>query len=123
MYEELIRQYRDKAERHRIEGKPGLARDYINAADAIAVLLREVQKYRRQHPVIPAADVVEVVHASWVWNPDGMDWGIGAWVCGECKSRPETWWNTVKECHPLRCSGSRYCGNCGAKMDGGQDDV
>jgi hypothetical protein len=71
---------------------------------------------------IPAADVVEVVHASWVWNPDGMDWGIGAWVCGKCKSRPETWWNTVKECHPLRCSGSRYCGNCGAKMDGGQDD-
>lgn len=71
----------------------------------------------------PATDVVEVVHASWVWNPDGMDWGIGAWVCGKCKSRPETWWNTVKECHPLRCSGSRYCGNCGAKMDGGQDDV
>ena len=70
---------------------------------------------------LPAADVVEVVHASWVWNPDGMDWGIGAWVCGKCKSRPETWWNTVKECHPLRCSGSRYCGNCGAKMDGGQD--
>lgn len=71
---------------------------------------------------IPAADVVEVVHASWVWNPDGMDWGIGAWVCGKCKSRPETWWNTVKESHPLRCSGSRYCGNCGAKMDGGQDE-
>ena len=71
----------------------------------------------------PAADVVEVVHANWVWNPDGMDWGIGAWVCGKCKSRPETWWNTVKECHPLRCSGSHYCGNCGAKMDGGQDDV
>lgn len=71
---------------------------------------------------LPAADVVEVVHASWVWNPDDMDWGIGAWVCGKCKSRPETWWNTVKECHPLRCSGSRYCGNCGAKMDGVQDD-
>ena len=71
---------------------------------------------------VPAADVVEVVHASWVWNPDGMDWGIGAWVCGKCKSRPETWWNTVKESHPLRCSGSRYCGNCGAKMDGGHDD-
>ena len=66
----------------------------------------------------PAADVVEVVHASWVWNPDGMDWGIGAWVCGKCGSRPETWWNTVKECHPLRCSGSRYCGNCGADMRG-----
>ena len=70
-----------------------------------------------------AADVVEVVHASWVWNPDGMDWGIGAWVCSKCKSRPGTWWNTVKESHPLRCSGSRYCGNCGAVMDGGQDDV
>lgn len=123
MYDELIRQFRDKAERNRIEGKPGLARDYTHAADAIGELWREVKKYRKQHSVIPAADVVKVVHASWVWNPDGMDWGIGAWVCGKCKSRPETWWNTVKESHPLRCSGSHYCGNCGAKMDGGQDDV
>ena len=71
---------------------------------------------------IPAADVKPVVRGKWEWNPDGMDWGLGAWVCGKCQSRPETWWNTVKECHPLRCSGSRYCGNCGAKMDGGQDD-
>ena len=70
---------------------------------------------------VPTADVVEVVHASWVWNPDGMDWGIGAWVCGKCGSRPETWWNTVKECQPLRCSGSHYCGNCGADMRGDVD--
>ena len=57
----------------------------------------------------------------WLWDPNGMDWGIGAWVCNRCGSRPETWWNTMKECHPLRCSGSHYCGNCGAKMKGGHD--
>ena len=65
---------------------------------------------------LPAADVKPVVHGKWEWNPDGMDWGLGAWVCGKCKSRPETWWQTVKECYPLRCAGSRFCPNCGADM-------
>lgn len=59
MYDELIRQFRDKAERNRIEGKPGLARDYTHAADAIGELWREVKKYRKQHSVIPAADAIE----------------------------------------------------------------
>lgn len=47
MYDELIRQFRDKAERNRIEGKPGLARDYTHAADAIEELWAEVKKYRK----------------------------------------------------------------------------
>ena len=111
--------------------------EYIKTTDAIIttwMILRGMGYAAEDNPdmvktvaavfdTAPADDVVEVVHASWVWNPDGMDWGIGAWVCGKCKSRPETWWNTVKEFHPRRCSGSHYCGNCGAVMDGGQDDV
>lgn len=63
------------------------------------------------------ADVKPVVRAKWEWNPDGMDWGIGAWICSACKSRSETWWATEQKLHPLRCSGSHYCGNCGAKME------
>ena len=65
---------------------------------------------------IPAADVKPRALSKWEWNPDGMDWGLGAWVCGKCKSRPETWWQTVKECYPLRCAGSRFCPNCGSDM-------
>ena len=65
---------------------------------------------------LPAADVRENVKGEWIWNPDGMDWGIGAWVCSECGSKPETWWESDKNIAPLRCSGSSYCPNCGADM-------
>ena len=64
---------------------------------------------------IPAADVRPVVRGHWEWDENGMDWGLGAWKCSECKAIPQTWWNADKE-NPLRCSGSRFCGNCGADM-------
>ena len=65
---------------------------------------------------IPAADVVPVRHGHWIWDPDGMDWGIGAWRCSECRARSPMWWNTDKT-NPYTKSGHRYCPNCGAKMD------
>ncbi len=66
---------------------------------------------------IPAAHVVEVRHGRWAWDENGMDWGLGAWKCSECHRKPETWWEADKG-NPYRCAGSRYCNNCGAKMDG-----
>ena len=68
-----------------------------------------------------AADVEKVRHACWVWDENGMDWGLGAWKCSGCHRKPETWWETDKG-SPSRCAGSNYCPNCGAKMDGGVND-
>ena len=65
---------------------------------------------------IPAADVAPVVHGKWIWDKDGMDWGIGAWRCSICYARPETWWQGDKS-NTLNKSGHCYCPNCGAKMD------
>lgn len=56
MYDELIRQFRDKAERNKIEGKVGLARDYVHAADAINDLWTEVQKYRKARGLLGLKD-------------------------------------------------------------------
>lgn len=67
---------------------------------------------------VPVTDMVPVVHAHWKWDPDGLDWGIGAWCCSECRSKAETWWAKDKKYNPLHCSGGYFCGNCGAKMDG-----
>ena len=64
---------------------------------------------------MPSADVAPVVHSKWVWDKDGMDWGLGAWRCPECGNKPETWWETDPK-NPYRCSGSHYCPNCGARM-------
>ncbi len=65
---------------------------------------------------IETADVVPVVKANWEWNPDGMDWGIGAWQFSACKAMSPMWWNTDKT-NPHTKSGHRYCPNCGARMD------
>ena len=55
----------------------------------------------------------------WIWNKNGMDWGLGAWCCSECRTKAETWWATDEKYNPLMCSGGKFCGNCGARMEGG----
>ena len=85
-----------------------------------AVLKAVEPEYRpslgRQIMSIPAADVAPIVHGRWIWDKDGMDWGIGAWRCSICYARPETWWQGDKS-NPRNKSGHYYCPNCGAKMD------
>ena len=66
---------------------------------------------------LPAADVAPVKSGKWEWDEDGMDYGIGSWVCGNCKSRPETVWQEDESIIPYRWSGSHFCPNCGAKME------
>lgn len=60
---------------------------------------------------IPAADVVEVKHGWWLKDRraalNGGDYEV--FVCSECESAFN--WRM------------RYCGHCGAKMDGGQKYV
>ncbi len=61
-------------------------------------------------------DIVEVVHARWEYDPNGCDWGIGAWrcsVCG-CKNDALPWDNKL---NPYDFACSHYCPYCGAKMD------
>lgn len=64
----------------------------------------------------PTVGAEPVRHGRWEWDKDGMDWGIGAWKCSECKSRPNTYWATEQR-NPLISASSKFCGNCGAKMD------
>lgn len=68
---------------------------------------------------IPAADVVEVVHASWVAENSRPKSGI--FYCSCCH-------RTCYDPQPTRAKGwtkrcrYHYCPSCGAKMDGGQDE-
>lgn len=63
-----------------------------------------------------AADVAEVKHGKWVWNPNGIDWGLGAWQCSECACRNSNI-PTVHRINPLRYLGTNFCPNCGARMN------
>lgn len=62
------------------------------------------------------ATSVQQKHGRWVWNPNGMDWVLGAWQCSVCGSRNNNLPVNTR-ISPYRFSGSRYCPNCGAKMD------
>lgn len=56
--------------------------------------------------VAPAADVAPVVHAQWIED------GSGIIICPECKRG-----------YNLHAKYTHYCPNCGAKMDGGEEDA
>ena len=66
---------------------------------------------------IPAADVAEVVHGEWLRSDD--DWNslttIQCSICGE-----EWCFETDDDVSLLNY---KYCPNCGAKMDGGNDNA
>lgn len=65
----------------------------------------------------PAADVREVVRGKWVYDENATDWGIGGYVCSECKNK-----NNNLPCNRVKSvrmfSGAKFCPNCGAEMRG-----
>lgn len=66
----------------------------------------------------PTIDVAPVKHGHWVYNQNGHDWGLGAWECSLCHSVNNNL-PIDKRFSPYVYAGSKYCPNCGAKMDGG----
>ena len=63
---------------------------------------------------LPSADVVEVRHGEWIYHEcvssyDGLKSG---YACSVCNSFVEDEYFEAEEFH------KKFCGNCGAKMDG-----
>ena len=65
------------------------------------------------------------IEGHWVYNPDGMDWGLPAWCCSECNGRNDMIPTHVRGkdgmirvTNPYTWAGSRFCPNCGAIMKG-----
>ena len=68
-----------------------------------------------------------VVHGEWIYDANGYDYGLPAWKCNRCgcinanipprimtkESKPN-----YAPVNPNAFSGSNFCPNCGAKMDG-----
>lgn len=59
--------------------------------------------------------------ARWEYDPNGIDWNLGAWVCSLCKVRNANLMGAAN-ISPYRFSGSRYCPNCGAGMGGNNNE-
>lgn len=58
---------------------------------------------------VPAADVVEVKHGRWIKRGQDI-------FCSECGGESKYTWHGSS-------SFSNYCPNCGAKMDGWEDET
>lgn len=99
--------------------------EYITKASAVSVLLHNQDEccsaVIQEMEDIPFADVAPVVHARWIWNPNGMDYGLGAWQCGRCFTRNNSLPMNSK-INPLMFIGSKYCPECGAKMDAEKEE-
>lgn len=92
--------------------------DDKSEANIITALI--FQRFAKEIEAIPAADVEPVRHGRWIYNPNGMDFNLGAWECSVCTQK-----NNNLPCNrnisPYICVGSKYCPNCGARMDGDTD--
>ena len=99
---------------------------YAPAADVVSKELYKQIKWERDVAIAQLeeygvslgekADVVEVRHGRWVWNENAMDWGIGGWVCSECRAKNDNI-PAKPDIHPSAWVGSHYCPHCGALMD------
>lgn len=60
--------------------------------------------------------------AHWVYDENGMDWNLGAWVCSECRFRNDNippsmvFKGEHVKINPYDWAGSKYCPNCGRRM-------
>lgn len=64
----------------------------------------------------PTIEAEPVRHGRWIWDDNAIDWGIGAWICSECHTRNDNI-GARKDGNPYVWSGSKFCPNCGVKMD------
>ena len=91
------------------------SQDYIRGCrNTLSIAIKDIQN-------IPAADVRPERHGEWVWNPNGMDWNLGAWQCSKCGGNGN--FSCNPHINPHIFVGSNYCSNCGAKMDGKDGDT
>lgn len=60
----------------------------------------------------------------WIYDPNGMDWGLAAWKCSECRNKNDMIPTTInygkdgikRVTNPYAWAGSKFCPNCGCKM-------
>ena len=67
----------------------------------------------------PTVDAVEVVHGRWIYHEcvSSYDGAISGYSCSKCNAFVNEEVFDNDEFH------KDFCGNCGAKMDGGNEDV
>ena len=84
--------------------------DYIKKEDALSTFPNNFYAgLTKKIVALPPADVAPVQHGHWMDEGAYADYtNVHAWRCSECEDHVLNY----------KCDLSRYCPNCGAKMDG-----
>ena len=53
--------------------------------------------------------------AEWIYDENGNDWGLGAWICSQCGSKNDNL-GMNKDIDPYVFAGSKFCPHCGLRM-------
>ena len=99
-----------------------MAGDYISREAVLTALqdsdlFNTTERQLRAIRELPVADVAEVVHGEWLRADD--DWNsLTTFQCSLCS---EEWCFETDD--DVSLLNYKYCPNCGAKMDGGNDDA
>ena len=70
----------------------------------------------------PKVEAKTIECAHWEYDPDGLDWGLGAWVCSSCHCANNNIPVMNPVINPLRFAGSKFCPNCGKTMIKAEND-
>lgn len=90
----------------------GILEAMSRSADCECIKKR-LEKAAKRVSAIPAADVAQVVHGRWEYTPQTFN-TLGQIRCPFC-----AWWSLDQSIDGIY----KYCPNCGAKMDGGDNDA
>lgn len=89
---------------------------FLRAKSNMAVLTGAAPYFEKAAQMLeklPAADVAPVVHGRWEYTPQTFN-TLGQIRCPFC-----AWWSLDQSIDGIY----KYCPNCGAKMDGGDNDA
>lgn len=68
---------------------------------------------------LPSVDAEPVKHGRWIFDKNANDWGIGGYVCSECRAKNNNL-PCAETMNPMLFVGSSFCPNCGVKMGGAE---
>ena len=85
--------------------------------EALDLINRQKEEIERLREIAqePNANVREIAYAEWYYDPNGMDWGLGAWKCSKCHTKNDNL-GMGNDINPYMFSGSKFCPQCGAVM-------
>lgn len=77
--------------------------------------VKEIAWHDEQAEVVPI-QISEATYAEWYYDPNGMDWGLGAWKCSKCHTKNDNL-GMGNDINPYMFAGSKFCPQCGAIME------